>query len=738
MPHRFLRILLFAAGLCALAGCTQEDAQPEVSLDLNSATYVGSAQCADCHQAQTVQWQQSHHAAAMQPLAAPGEQPGAASDDMNDAQATDSTRSSNFENEHLQVSLEGSVGATVTMADGQQYPITHTFGYAPLQQFLVDVGEGKLQVLDPAWQTEPHQGWLQLYPEATAPDDPLHWRQPGQNWNFMCADCHVTAYRKGYNRKARRYQPDFAEVGVGCEACHGPGSVHVNLFEQNDGTRGSSGSGLIVPGRTQPLVQVCGQCHSRREQLAEGYTPDQPLLDYYLPVLLDESLYHADGQINDEVYVYGSFLQSKMHGAGVTCSDCHNMHSGQLHQTGDDLCLSCHSPAGNPRFAELNKRAYDTQEHSFHDANNQVACVDCHMPSKTYMAVDERRDHSFRIPRPDLTVSLGVPNACQQCHQDKDAAWAAAYLKARGEVAAGHYGLALDGGRNGLTAWEPALTQMLNDTDSPEIVRATAAGLLAQFDTYGSSAALHAALRDSSPLVRVGALRGAQRWPAGERWRRIKPLLDDERLAVRVQAVRSLLPVYAELDAAAQQQLLPYTQTYLEVLELQSDRAEGLTNIAQVYQAQADLASAERVLVEATQLNQNWLPGWVNLADLYRQTGRDAQAGPLLDEAVLRGADQPDVLLSKALWLVRQQQREAALPLLQQAWQLAPGQGQYAYVYAVALHSLDRSSDALKLLLDALPQHADAAQLRNLAMNIARDSGDMAAMAQLLSTPAEP
>ena len=140
-----------------------------------------------------------------------------------------------------------------------------------------------------------------------------------------------------------------------------------------------------------------------------------PFLDAYLPALLEPGLYHSDGQIDGEVYEYGSFLQSRMHAASVTCSDCHDPHSLKLRAEGNALCAQCHLP-----------ERFDLSAHHNHEPGSAGAqCVNCHMPTKTYMVVDARRDHSIRVPRPDLSISLGTPNACTPCHADRPAQWAA-------------------------------------------------------------------------------------------------------------------------------------------------------------------------------------------------------------------------------------------------------------------------------------------------------------------------
>ena len=249
----------------------------------------------------------------------------------------------------------------------------------------------------------------------------------------MCADCHSTNIRKNYHFGTRTYSTSYAEINVACEACHGPGSNHlVWAARRGDWRRFEANQGLSITlderhlvnwkidpvtgnaARTKPResereIEMCARCHSRRSQIHEDYVHSQPVNDDYRVSLLEDDLYYPDGQIKDEVYEYGSFIQSRMYHAGVTCSDCHEPHSGKLRATGSGVCLQCHAA-----------KKYDSARHHFHNPGSSGSrCVECHMPARTYMGVDSRRDHSIRIPRPELSIELGVPNACNGCHRDR-------------------------------------------------------------------------------------------------------------------------------------------------------------------------------------------------------------------------------------------------------------------------------------------------------------------------------
>ena len=382
-----------------------------------------------CHADEAAAWQGSHHALAW---TLPDET--TVLGDFDDA---------TFEHQGVvtRFSRDGAAFVVETdAADGtiQRFEVVGVAGIAPLQQYLLETEPGREQSLDIVWDVE-EQRWYHLYPDQELqPGDGMHWTGPFKSWNARCAECHATGYERNYDLEARRYQSRQAEMGVGCEACHGPGEAHLAWAADPENAGLDRWSGLTDQGFTidfSPAVptaeiEQCAACHSRREPFLDGNPlPGTAFDDAYRLSLLREGLYHPDGAILDEVYVYGSFLQSKMHGQGVRCSDCHEPHSAELKADGNAVCTQCHSPAGNERFPTLRPADFDSPAHHFHEAGTEgAACVSCHMPDRAYMGIDWRRDHSFRIPRPDLSLQTGAPNACTDCHTDRGDEWAAAAI----------------------------------------------------------------------------------------------------------------------------------------------------------------------------------------------------------------------------------------------------------------------------------------------------------------------
>ncbi len=685
-----------------------------------TAVYVGRQACAECHTRENDLWQGSHHDLAMQP-AGPDTVLGdfdGASFTHNGVRSTFSKRDGGFF-----VRTDGPDG------DLHEYRITYTFGVTPLQQYLVGFPGGRYQVLPLCWDTRPAgeggQRWFHLYPdEVIGHGDALHWTGPNQNWNFMCAECHSTNLERNYDLEHDSYDTTWSEIDVSCEACHGPGSRHVEWSRSGlashgtqatplDGTtmgllvrlHDTDGGGWVmdmstgtakrsVPRSSHAQIDSCAPCHSRRISIDDDDAPGRPLLDTHIPALLVEELYHADGQILEEVYVYGSFLQSKMYREGVTCSDCHDPHSARLVARGNAICGKCHLPD-----------RYDTPKHHFHEPDGPASsCVECHMRNRTYMVVDPRRDHSFRIPRPDLSKALGTPNACNQCHTDWPPEWAADavaqwYGPRPRDV---HFGEALHAGRTGAAGAAHRLAALAADTNRPAIVRASALSLLVDSAgpaAHATLAAIEIGLADDDALVRLAAVDAVADSDAVQRLRLAAPLLDDPVRAVRIRAARALAAVAAGVtDAGVRKALERAMAEYVQSELTNAERPESHVNLGNFYAEQRRFGLAEASYRTALRLDAEHVPAHVNLADLHRARGRDDRAEPLLRRAVEIAPPNAAAHHALGLLLVRQGHAPQAIEWFRRAVELAPDDPRFGYVYAVSLHSAGRLADALREL----------------------------------------
>jgi HEAT repeat protein len=703
MSELKLRVALLSASLLLFAcGEPAGNNAPDVARKaLPSATYVGKEACVDCHAEESAAWQNSHHDLAMQHASAQS-----VLGEFNNSTFEKNGVTSRF------FMRDGGHWVETDNASGdlQEFEIAYAFGVTPLQQYLIEFDDGRLQTLPIAWDVDGKR-WFHLYPDEAIPhSDPLHWTGREQNWNYMCAECHSTNLQKNYDLKADSFDTRWSEINVSCEACHGPASNHVTIAEASDW---DDGNGLLVDlddrngaawilneqtgiaERSPPRMQItqqpeaCGRCHSRRGIATANYEFGKPLLDTHVLALLEERLYFADGQIAEEVYVYGSFLQSKMYRAGVSCTDCHDPHTATLRTAGavSNVCSSCHSPA---KFA--------AESHHRH-APETVACVDCHMASRNYMVVDGRRDHSFRIPRPDLTSATGSPNACNQCHTDKSSDWAAtAASQWFGEPDAGHFSLAIHDARTGAVGANDGLVAVINDISVSGIVRATALSLLQAPLSREHAGVIQEGVRNADPLIRVGALRALSVLPAEAHAPVAAPLLSDPVRSVRLAAVEVISPVRQLLDAPYTASFVAAEREYLNAQLAIAERPESLGNIANLFRNRGDFAQSENYYRHALDREPRLISARANLADLYRGMQQDDKAERILREGLELDQNDPTMHHSLGLLLVRSGKNDEALNELRQAAILQPDNSRFVYVYAVALNSLGQPDNALNVL----------------------------------------
>ena len=676
----------------------------------DSASYVGRETCKSCHVEQENLWQGSHHDLAMQHASEE-----TVFGDFSNATFSHAGISSKFykQKNKFMVQTDGPDGKL------HDYEIKYTFGVTPLQQYLIELDDGKLQALSIAWdarkKAEGGQRWFHLYPdEEITFEDELHWTRPSFNWNGMCAECHSTNLKKNYDTKTDSFKTSWSEIDVSCEACHGPASDHLVwaqekkqsaiankgfdlLFDERKGIHWNinkdTGSALRNQPRTSSKeIEVCAQCHSRRSAISDDYSPGKPFMNHYMPRLLDDGLYYSDGQIQDEVFVYGSFLQSKMYHQGVTCSDCHEPHSLQLRQEGNGVCLQCHSAT-----------IFDDKKHHFHETGSAGAqCADCHMPARDYMVIDPRHDHSIRIPRPDLSVTLGTPNACNNCHQDKDVVWAADKVKQwykKPKTGFQRYALAIDAARTGKNNAGDLLEKIINDGNTPAIARASAVTSLSSYLDQKNIDVVQNGLNDDDAMVRLASVSALEGLPQNLLVTLAFPLLSDSVKSVRIEAARILAPIPVGQLQGEQLRIYQHAiDDYVESQQINADRPEAQLNLGNYFAAKGDADKAISAYKKAIDLESIFVPAYINLADLYRVQNNDVDAKEILEEALKVAPESADSNYALGLLLVRQHKDEASIKFLQRAAGYDSSNAHYAYVYAVALNSTGKKQLAIDVL----------------------------------------
>ena len=722
------RLPIVVAG--ALFAACGDSSAPEAS-SAAVPTFVGSAACQDCHDAEYARWHDSHHDLAMQVPTAE-----TVLGDFDDAVFEYFGEETRFfrDGDAFVARTGGEDGAQ------QDFRVAYAFGVEPLQQYLMEFPNGRLQTLPFTWDSRSEadggQRWYHVYgDDYIAPDDPLYWTGREQNWNYMCAECHSTNLDVGYDLASDTFETTWSEIDVSCEACHGPGSRHiaqaaagefgsgygleVNLddhgravWRMNPDTGIAERSELAMRPPQQP--ESCGRCHARRGVIAPEYEYGKPLAHTHRPSLLNDGLYFADGQILDEVYVYGSFLQSRMYAAGVTCTDCHEPHSLQLKADAEpsEVCGQCHLAT---RFGAT--------EHHRHELG-EVACVDCHMTSRVYMGVDARRDHSFRVPRPDLTVTTEAPNACNVCHDDRDADWAlAAYRDWWGESRENtpHFASALYAGRQGHANAD--LRQVIGDASVPGIARATALTLMRPPYADGDITVIRESLEDADPLVRIASLQAIQGWPPDWLAQLVPPLLSDPVRGVRLEAAMALAGARHLLQGQARLALDAASREYAAAQKAVQSRPEAHANLGTFAAAGGQLDRALGHYEQALAMEPAFTMARLNMADVLRRAGDEDAAEALIRDGLRRDANDAALRHSLGLLMVRKGRSAEGVAELRSAAGLEPRNSRYAYVLGVALNSTGEANAAIEFLRDAREHFPGDFEIAWALATILRDQG---------------
>jgi len=745
-------LLLAVAGIgltLTVASCSQADDDTADRADTQQAAdraladqhagFVGADTCAKCHEQEHDSWVGSHHDQAMKP----------ANDqtvlgDFDDATFTHFGTTTRF------FKKDGGYYVHTDGPDGQMadFKIKYTFGVAPLQQYLVEFEGGKVQALTIAWDARPEdeggQRWYTLYPDEAIPHtDALHWTGPNFTWNHMCAECHSTDLHKNYDEQTRTYKTSWSEINVSCEACHGPGKDHADWAELylEDKTKPKGDMGLKVrlkdegrtwimnpqtgiaerktPPKNDALMNACARCHSRRSQIADTDEAGVDFLDSYRPSHLTETLYFPDGQIQDEVYVWGSFVQSKMHAKGVSCVDCHDPHSARVPTTSNDLCAKCHMP-----------EKYDTIEHHHHTPDSAGAqCVNCHMPHRTYMGVDDRRDHSFRVPRPDLSVKLGTPNACNQCHTEQSAEWAAentAFWWGVDVDRPVHYGEVFALARENEAGADKALLDVLRNEDQPAIVRGTAVLYLGRYPTRRAAEGVLEALTSDEPLVRLAAADMLGSLPVEQRIDPALGVLDDPLRSIRIEAGESLADVpKARISDDDKAKVKAGIAAYEKAQRVSADTAAGQMNLGSIAYRVGDMDEAVRRYKRVIDIDPTFVPAYSNLATIYSDRGDHDRAHDTIKRGLRYARDNADLYYTQALVYVRQRNIPRAISSFSRAYAAAPERSDIAYAFAVALNDTGNPQRAIAVLKQALESSPNDAQALIALSTFHRDQGQL-------------
>jgi len=722
--------LLTAALLCVLLflpGCKEKTNQ-SVSIRTEThvadvaprAAFVSGELCAGCHEEQYMEWTGSRH-------------------DLSMDRATDGTVRGDFENvlfaykdEAFILFRDGDKYTLRTAGQGSEvhgYGISYVMGASPVQQYVIEFPDGRMQVPGIAWDSRPlnREGgrWIRLYSGKSGHMAGVGGQVDGfLNWNSLCGDCHTTNFRKNYDLKTDTFKSAWSMIDVGCQACHGPGSNHVEWARSRGGTEGDESDngdmGLAVKlGADDPrsLVEACARCHSSRLKLQKEYEYGKPFMDSYAPNVLTYPLYYPDGQIRDEAFVYGSYVQSKKYARGITCIDCHNPHTAMLRSYGNDLCVDCHSSPPAQQFSYLKDKDYNSPLHHFHKENSPGSlCVACHMPETPFMTADSHRDHSFQIPRPDLSIRLNIPNACNRCHADKSARWADKKIyevhpiSRRAHEMEEGFADVFSAGEEKKPEAEAGLIGIAGNGSLPAVIRATALNILSGYRSGKAAGITALCLVDEDPLVRYESVKGisamiSRTADAGDQQKKyslLAPLLKDPVRAVRIVSARAVAEVPREIhDSANSHDFEQALEEYKEQLEYDAERPESHMRFGDLYQDLGQYDQAVESYETAFRLDDGFYPARYKLAELYKRTGSDAEAEQQYREIIRRDPEQARAYYLLGRMFSEEDRLDEAASLFGKAVEYMPGDASARYDYALTLRHLGRNEEALSEMLHA-------------------------------------
>jgi len=665
-----------------------------------AAEFVGSKECQTCHEQEYKNWQGSHHDMSMKHAST-----SSVLADFNNVKFKEADKESRFykKGSEFWVNIQGPDG------EFHDYQIKYTFGYEPLQQYMVEFEDGRVQLIPFAWDSRAKtlggQRWFNLYPNYTKNHQDFFWTNTGQNWNYMCADCHSTNVDKNFDLKTNSYKTTYSEINVGCEACHGPASEHLAWSKKPDKNSITHQKTLGFNRNLSKAVQtwvkkpgfntlkpkdinhsqqtlVCAQCHSRRTQISnKDHINANQFGERYLLSLITSDTYYPDGQIYDEVFVYGSFLQSKMYQNGVVCSNCHDPHTAQLTMPEKVVCLQCHQA-----------QTYAQKKHHQHNEDSSGAqCVNCHMPQTTYMEIDKRRDHGWHKPSPAMAKSFGTPDTCLTCHEDKDSQWSYEQVTKwfgkktweTTEPFAPVFAISDAQFQN----MSQQLSKISQSHEYSEIIRASALSRLANYSDTNSLIAVARNAKHPDTLVKRGAITGAANIPLTERWRILSPLLADPVLVVRAEAARSLVSLWVNLTDGQKQALQPSLKEYLAMQDFNADRGYAHTNKAIVFGYQQNDNAAISAFEASFRIEPYFASAYVNMAEFYRQRQQNTNAIKVLLRGINANPDDSALPYNLGLAYIRDKQTEKAQHYFYNASTKAKTNANYYYVYALSLQT---------------------------------------------------
>ena len=500
--------------------------------------------------------------------------------------------------------------------------------------------------------------WVPVNNEIALQTDLANWpphRALGTATEFSnCQNCHGSQISLRYSEMARRYETRFHSLKINCESCHGPGKRHIEIVSRPGFEKQPDiGMAPLATLSKDASLTVCFQCHAKKDAIREeDYLPGASLEDYFSLKLslLGNSPFLVDGRVRSFDYQGNHLFSDCYLNGSMTCVDCHEPHgqgyrdvfSRQLVGRFDNgQCTGCHA-----------SKALAPEQHSHHERSSTGnLCVSCHMPYLQHKGVGthlvySRSDHTIPIPRPEFDQQLGIENACQKCHRDKDLAWQSARVKEwYGEIKPHNPAVAsLLKARDETDPQAAAKLLLLPDAAHP---MAQAAGLGTWIERF---------LRpdsDAAPLELLARLKALARSPDldlkalalmalhvgydGRPDVREFLVTQIKSLGTREEAIRSRWAIAADTvgNLAVGRGDLPGAIRCLEKsVEIKPDNYVTLSHLALVKLRSGDAEAAVARLKQAIQLKPSKAVLHFQLAQTCAQLGRTADAIQSLEEGL--------------------------------------------------------------------------------------------------------
>ena len=653
-----------------------------------SGEYAGSISCRECHQRFYDLWSASRHGLAMQPYTT----------EFAGTQLTSQQQEITIGKYTYRADINRGLVIEKGPEGVKEYGIEHVLGGKNVYYFLTPLDKGRLQTLPVAYDVNKKE-WLDTAASGVRhipgrqPEQPFNWKDWPYTFNTACYSCHVSQLSTNYNPEEDTYHTVWEEPGINCETCHGPGSEHNRVARETP--KGQPLTDMkIISSKTMTTEErndLCSSCHAKAIPLALQYQPKERFFDHFDLVLLENPDYYPDGRDLGENYTYTSWLMSPCAQSGkLDCMHCHTS-SGRYRfkkENFNDACMPCHADKVN-----------HPTEHTRHPVEGSAdRCISCHMPTTSFARMN-RSDHSMLPPAPSATIAFKSPNACNLCHTDRDAAWADQYVrkwrKRDYQEPVLQRASLIEAARRRDWSTLPEMLEYITRKDRDVVFAASLIRLIPPSRDEKHLAALLAAVKDSSPLIRAAAVESLGLMPSAESLQALVEATGDEFRLVRIRAAGGLLQFPQKtVQRSYAEQLRKANREYLAFIMARPDQWTSHYNMGNYYLNRGEPEKAVEFYGSALMREPGAVMVMVNASIAYSKTGRNDKAEQELKKALNVSPDNPAALFNMGLLKAEQKDLREAEDYLLKAISEDPQMAQAAYNLCI-ITAGDRISEAV-------------------------------------------